>query len=232
MDATRHSRAPICKRFRSPGINSARLRRLAESIPWNRFLGSITVYKFGLLHHSPPAWTKMWDEYQNIPRGKIFSFIKYSLVLASLMQSEIPFANSSSRRIIWHCLYKYNISVYNICMYINFCTLYLFWLNSAYTEDNLAYRLSSEYAGNKSCLYGRRMRGTDLPYFAVCHQTIWVQKRLSDFLLITLTMYQPCATFLFNCTFFLSVYSYNSYIIHFSVFSPYEAYFNLWRQPL
>ncbi len=26
----------------------ARLYRLAESIPWNRFLGSLNVYKFGL----------------------------------------------------------------------------------------------------------------------------------------------------------------------------------------
>ncbi len=49
--------------LRSPGIDSqpdgsgkqpyltyrpARLHRLAESIPWNRFLGSLNVYKFGL----------------------------------------------------------------------------------------------------------------------------------------------------------------------------------------
>jgi hypothetical protein len=26
----------------------ARLHRLAESIPWNRFLGSMNVYKYGL----------------------------------------------------------------------------------------------------------------------------------------------------------------------------------------
>jgi hypothetical protein len=26
----------------------ARLHRLAESIPWNRFLGSLNVYKYGL----------------------------------------------------------------------------------------------------------------------------------------------------------------------------------------
>jgi hypothetical protein len=46
------SRARICKLLRSPGIHSkeidsARLYRLAESIPWNRFLGSLKVYKFG-----------------------------------------------------------------------------------------------------------------------------------------------------------------------------------------
>ncbi len=56
--------ARMCKRLRSPGIDSflggpvrqiglsyrtARLHRLAESIPWNRFLGSLFVYKFGLL---------------------------------------------------------------------------------------------------------------------------------------------------------------------------------------
>jgi hypothetical protein len=56
-------RAGICKCLRSPGIDSqhggpvrqpylthrpARLHRLAESIPQNRFLGSLNVYKFGL----------------------------------------------------------------------------------------------------------------------------------------------------------------------------------------
>jgi|688.fasta_scaffold190272_2 hypothetical protein len=56
-------RARICKRFKSPGINfaslvpvrlpylpyrPARLHRLVESIPWNRFLSSLNVYKFGL----------------------------------------------------------------------------------------------------------------------------------------------------------------------------------------
>jgi hypothetical protein len=63
--------AQICKLLRSPGIDSkesippasvmsrastttlfvvlpARLHRLAESIPWNRFLGSLKVYKFSL----------------------------------------------------------------------------------------------------------------------------------------------------------------------------------------
>jgi hypothetical protein len=29
----------------------SRLHRLAESIPWNRFLGSINVYKYGLRLH-------------------------------------------------------------------------------------------------------------------------------------------------------------------------------------
>jgi hypothetical protein len=50
----------ICKRLRRPGIDSASLYRLAdryraarqhrlvESIPWNRFLDSYNVYKFGL----------------------------------------------------------------------------------------------------------------------------------------------------------------------------------------
>ena len=49
--------------LRSPGIDSqpgrlvrqhfltyrhARLHRLADSIPWNRFMGSLNVYKFGI----------------------------------------------------------------------------------------------------------------------------------------------------------------------------------------
>ncbi len=42
-------RARICKPFKEPtGIDSARLHRLAEPIPWNRFLGSFNVYKYGL----------------------------------------------------------------------------------------------------------------------------------------------------------------------------------------
>ena len=41
-------RARICKRLKSPEIDSARLHRVAESIPWNRFLSSLKVYKFGL----------------------------------------------------------------------------------------------------------------------------------------------------------------------------------------
>jgi hypothetical protein len=50
-------RARIGTRLRSPGIDSASqcslaagtitLPRLAESIPWNRFLGSLNVYQFG-----------------------------------------------------------------------------------------------------------------------------------------------------------------------------------------
>jgi hypothetical protein len=54
--------------LRSPGIDfqhsgparqpylsyrPARLHRLAKSIPWNRFLGSINVYKYGLWYDSP-----------------------------------------------------------------------------------------------------------------------------------------------------------------------------------
>jgi hypothetical protein len=53
----------IFKRLRSPEINSkesippayvglsyrpARLHRLAEAIPWNRFLGTLNFYKYGL----------------------------------------------------------------------------------------------------------------------------------------------------------------------------------------
>ncbi len=41
-------RARNCKRVRSPGTDSASLCSLAESIPWNLFLGSLKVYKFGL----------------------------------------------------------------------------------------------------------------------------------------------------------------------------------------
>ncbi len=35
-------------RNRFQGIDSARLHRLAKTIPWNRFSGSLNVYKFGL----------------------------------------------------------------------------------------------------------------------------------------------------------------------------------------
>ena len=34
----------------------ARLHRLAEFIPWNRFLGSINVYKYGL--RIPPIYSR------------------------------------------------------------------------------------------------------------------------------------------------------------------------------
>ncbi len=43
-------RARICKTLRSPKIDIARLHRLAESIPWNRFLGSLNVYNSGSGH--------------------------------------------------------------------------------------------------------------------------------------------------------------------------------------
>jgi hypothetical protein len=61
-----NNRARICKRLRSSGIDSkesihgrpvrqiglpyrsARFPRLATSIPWDRFLSSLSVYKFGL----------------------------------------------------------------------------------------------------------------------------------------------------------------------------------------
>jgi hypothetical protein len=33
----------------------ARLHRLAEFIPWNRFLGSINVSKYGLRSHTLPS---------------------------------------------------------------------------------------------------------------------------------------------------------------------------------
>jgi hypothetical protein len=44
---------PIPTRFQAPHgllINSsaARLNSLAELIPWNRFLGSLNIYKYGL----------------------------------------------------------------------------------------------------------------------------------------------------------------------------------------
>jgi hypothetical protein len=60
------ARAHICKPFKEPGIDSqpggpvwqpyllywlARLHRLAESIPRNRLLGSLKVYKYGLRLH-------------------------------------------------------------------------------------------------------------------------------------------------------------------------------------
>ncbi len=63
----RPARARICKPFKEPGIDSqpggpvrqlpyllyrlARLHRLAELIPRNRFLGSLNVYKYGLRLH-------------------------------------------------------------------------------------------------------------------------------------------------------------------------------------
>jgi hypothetical protein len=58
--------ARICKPFKVPGIDSqpggpvrqlyllyrlAGLHRLVESIPWNRFLGSSNVYKYGIRLH-------------------------------------------------------------------------------------------------------------------------------------------------------------------------------------
>jgi hypothetical protein len=52
------SRARICKPYRFPAwragtitlidVPAARLNKLAESIPWNRFLGSLNVYKYRL----------------------------------------------------------------------------------------------------------------------------------------------------------------------------------------
>jgi hypothetical protein len=60
------ARARICKPFKEPGIDSqpgqsvrqpyllyrlARVHKLAESIPRNRFLGSINIYKYGLRLH-------------------------------------------------------------------------------------------------------------------------------------------------------------------------------------
>ncbi len=70
-------RARICRPYMSPGIDSqhggllrqpylsywpARLHRLAKSIPRNRFLGSIKVYKYGLRLLSRPAsvWRHRW----------------------------------------------------------------------------------------------------------------------------------------------------------------------------
>jgi hypothetical protein len=64
--------------LRSPGIDSqpggpvrqhyltyrpARLHRLAKLIPWNRFLDSLDVYKFGLWfcdRYKPPRTTLAW----------------------------------------------------------------------------------------------------------------------------------------------------------------------------
>jgi hypothetical protein len=87
-------RARICKRFRSPGmpdfvawsasmskrvvVQAARLHRLAESIPWNRFLGSLNVYKFGhvfcgikkYLHHR--SGTANGKPYRKTNRKKRF----------------------------------------------------------------------------------------------------------------------------------------------------------------
>jgi hypothetical protein len=62
----RPARASICKPFKEPGIDSqpggpvrqpyllyrlARLHRLAESMPWNQFLGSLNVNKYVLRLH-------------------------------------------------------------------------------------------------------------------------------------------------------------------------------------
>ncbi len=68
---------PVFVNFlKSPGIDSqpvgpvrqpyltyrpARLHRLAESVPWNRFLGSLIVYKFGLSTVFQLAGTKTKD---------------------------------------------------------------------------------------------------------------------------------------------------------------------------
>ncbi len=70
-----HIRARIFESLRSPGIDSASLcslagrydypicrtgppalQRLAESIPCNRFLGSLNVYKFGLWEQEKTRW--------------------------------------------------------------------------------------------------------------------------------------------------------------------------------
>ncbi len=68
---TLYPRARICKPLRSPGIDSqsggpvrqpyltyrpARLHRLAKSIPWNRFLGSLTFTNTG-----SGQWVKSWN---------------------------------------------------------------------------------------------------------------------------------------------------------------------------
>jgi hypothetical protein len=65
------SRARICKSLRSPGIDSqpgrpvrqpylayqhVRINRLAESIPWNRILGSLNVYKIGISFDHPAVF--------------------------------------------------------------------------------------------------------------------------------------------------------------------------------
>jgi hypothetical protein len=62
----RHFRAGIFKQFMGLGTGKeylglsyrpAGLHRLAEFIPWNRFLGSINVSKYGLQHPRPASHT-------------------------------------------------------------------------------------------------------------------------------------------------------------------------------
>ncbi len=77
--------ARISKRWESPGIDSqesipvrqiglsyqpARLHRLAESIPWNRFLGSWNVNKFGLRAH--------WDGLEPMTLHNLFQAQSYN----------------------------------------------------------------------------------------------------------------------------------------------------------
>jgi hypothetical protein len=50
----------------------ARLHRLTESILWNRFLGSLNVYKFGL-------WWELKEIYKHICRGFAFCWAKVQL---------------------------------------------------------------------------------------------------------------------------------------------------------
>jgi hypothetical protein len=82
------ARARICKPFMSPGINSqsggpvrqayltyrpARLLRMAESIPWNRFLGSLNVYKYGLWRTIPQSLSGTIPIFQHKTAG--FTYI-------------------------------------------------------------------------------------------------------------------------------------------------------------
>ncbi len=84
------ARARICKCLRSPGIDSnesilpahiltARLHRLAESIPWNPFLGSLNVYKFGLSFQKGCAFTSRKNiEYdkEDLPMSSLIFYLK------------------------------------------------------------------------------------------------------------------------------------------------------------
>ncbi len=59
------TKAGIYKRLRSPGIDSERLRRLAESIPWNWFLGSFNRYKLVLREQESDLFSKIKNAENN-----------------------------------------------------------------------------------------------------------------------------------------------------------------------
>ena len=91
----RSSKPEFVNLLGSPGIDSqpggpvrqpsltyrpARLHRLAESIPWHRFLGSLNVSKYGLCLGSVPRKLLFWLHSREQPSPKGLNNIKKSAV--------------------------------------------------------------------------------------------------------------------------------------------------------